>query len=119
MPDHSALKLFDVHLFPVVRIKVSGVAATSQREAIETALVQTDLHAHFSDSDGEFAEELSHFLVDVVGDEEYEQSRWYFSRETPVIANLARLVAWHDRGCPEIELPSIVRDARDILNNSL
>jgi hypothetical protein len=27
--------------------------------------------------------------------------------------------AWYARGCPEGEQPSIVRDARDILNNSM
>lgn len=110
---------YDVHLFPVVRIKVSGVAAASQREAIDAALAQTDLYAHFNRSECEFAEELSHFLVDVGGDNQYEQSRWFFCRETPLIANLARLVAWYDRGRPEDELPSIVGDARDVLNNSL
>ena len=110
---------FDVHLFPVVRLRVPGVEAESPQAAIEKALEQTDLHSRFAGDDGEYAEELSHFLVDAAGDEQYEQSRWFHSRQTPLLANLSRLVLWRDRGQTETELHEILRDAREALAKSV
>ena len=118
MPEPTSQQ-FDVHLFPVVRMKVSGVHATSHQAAIEKALEQTDLHARLVSTGGEYAELLSHFLVDVVGDEQFAQSRWFYSQQTPPLDNLFRLVSWYDRGRPEAELQEIVRDARDVLTNSI
>ena len=115
----SVSQQFDVHLFPVVRLKVSGVHATSPQAAIEKALEQMDLHAYLANIGGEYAEELSHFLVDMVGDEQFSQSRWFYSQQTPLLDNLSRLVSWYDRGRPEAELQQIVRDARDVLTNSI
>ena len=57
MPEPTSQQ-FDVHLFPVVHLKVSGVHATSPQAAIEKALEQTDLHAQFAGV-GEYAEELA------------------------------------------------------------
>ena len=110
---------FDVHLFPVVRLQVSGVEAGSPQAAIEKALEQTDLHSRFAGDDGEYAEELSHFLVDAAGDEQYEQSRWFYSKQTPLLANLSRLVLWSEHDRPETELHEILRDAREALANSV
>ena len=118
-PDSQSL--YDVHLFPVVRIKVSGIAATSHREAIEKACVATvpELYQRFETKDGDFAEEISHFLVDVVGDEQFECSRSYYSQAEPLITNLARLITWHDKGADSDELERIIADARDVLETSV
>jgi len=113
MPEPAIPQKFDVHLFPVVRLKASGVAAASLRKAIDEALAQTDLYAELAGPDREYAEELSHFLVDVVGDEQYEQSQWFYSRETPLMSNLARLVAWHEGTRSEDELKTIIQDIND------
>lgn len=119
MSDQQQLQQYDVHLFAVVRRKISGVNATSHREAIESALAETDLYACFAGPETEYAEELSHFLVDVVGDDEYTQSRWYYSQDVPLMSNLARLVSWYERGRSSEEMEQIIRDACDILANSV
>ena len=113
--------LYDVHLFPVVRVKVSGIAAASHREAAEKACAATvpELYQRFETKDGDFAEEISHFLVDVVGDEQFECSRSYYSQAEPLITNLARLITWYDKGADSEELERIIADARDVLETSV
>ena len=68
---------YDVHLFPVVRLKFPRVQAESQTEAIEKAIegFHSSLPSAFVDA--EYADELEYFLVDEVGDEEYERTQWY------------------------------------------
>ena len=88
---------FDVHVFTVVRLKVAGVAAESPEAAIKAALahpVHRDLDRALEPLGAEWAEEHSHFLVDVVGDEEFEQSRWFHSRDEPLLELLERLTTW-------------------------
>ena len=80
------MKKFDVHLFPVVRVKVSGVEAADELAAIKRAEGELDLNKLFNQAgqylanwlgcnrledgsyahrlDVEYAEEVSHFLVD-------------------------------------------------------
>ncbi len=68
---------YDVHLYAVVRVKVCGVEAASQLEAIEEAENETDLMRRFEGRDQEYSEEISHYLVDEAGDEEHLKTRWY------------------------------------------
>jgi len=69
---------YDVHLFPIVRVKVHGVEAGSQEEAIKKAEDSTDFNDLFNKApDIEYAEEVAYYLVDEVGDEEYERTRWH------------------------------------------
>jgi hypothetical protein len=81
---------YKVHLFAVVRVRIDNIEATSQLEAIKKAENDTDLYRQFLwESRGgeggtdpyvnhtEWADEISHVLVDEEGDEEYEQSGWY------------------------------------------
>lgn len=119
MSDQPQIQQYDVHLFAVARRKVSGVNATSHRKAIKSALAETDLYACFNGAETEYAEELCHFLVDVVGDDEYAQSQWYYSQDAPLMSNLARLVSWYERGRSGEELEQIILDARDVLANSV
>ena len=102
---------FNVHLFPVVRLEIS-VSATSHRAAIGKALKQTDLHTQV---DGEYAGECSHFLAESADGE----SRWFYDKSNPLLANFARLVLWDERGRPEEALQTILSDVREILANSL
>lgn len=73
----------DVHMFAVVRVKVAGIKAANQVEAIKVAGAMIDFHALFescalpSVECVEFAEEFSHYLVDEVDDLEYNETRWY------------------------------------------
>lgn len=76
--------LYDVHLFPLVRVKVR-VEADDQTKAIERAEGQASLHRIFDKdmaNDGavletEYAEEISHYLVDETNDDDYMNSHWY------------------------------------------
>lgn len=73
---------YRVHLFAVVRISVGDVEANSQIEAIDTAKQQTNFHTIFRGDWGhnvqtEWAEEISYYLVDEEGDEEYQKSEYY------------------------------------------
>ena len=108
--------MFNVHLFPVVRIKVSSVEAPSHIEAVEQAVAQTDLYSECESTNFEYAEELSHFLVDVAADPEFENSQWFYSRNNPLRVNLARLVKWYDQGRSPNELEAIIKSARDALS---
>ena len=118
-PDNQSL--YDVHLFPVVRLKVPGIAAASRREAIEKACAATvpELYQRYETKDGDFAEEISHFHVDVGGDEQSESSRFYYSQTDPLVSNLARLVTWYDSKAGDEELERIIADARAVLETSV
>ena len=65
---------YDVHAYPQVRIKIEDVEANSQKEAI--AIVEK-MDFHHLLRPLEWAEEISWYLVDEHGDEEYEQSQSY------------------------------------------
>jgi hypothetical protein len=115
-------RVFDVHLFPVVRLKASGVMAASHEQAIEKALEQVvpELPARLANSGIEYAEEVSHFLVDVAGDAEYRQSHWYYSREEPLLSYLSRLVAWYDADRADDDaLEKLVAEAREALRSAV
>lgn len=78
---------YDVHVYATVRVKVPGVEAPDQIEAIRRAEASLDLHevldggsgakALQSDLEVEHAEEIIGYLVDEEGDEEFERSQGY------------------------------------------
>lgn len=68
---------YTVHMFPVVRITVKDIEASSQEEAIQKAEASRDLYQEFAGTNGEYAEENSHYLVDEKNDPEYARSRFY------------------------------------------
>ena len=69
---------YDVHIYATVRVKVCGVEANSQKEAIAKAEEQTDLYETIGNCPGaDYAEEITGFLVDQEGDEEYRHTRSY------------------------------------------
>jgi hypothetical protein len=71
-------KLHNVHIYAIVRVKVSNVEAENHAEAIKKAEDMIDLNGLFNrGSDQEFADDIDCFLVDDVGDEEFNHSRWY------------------------------------------
>ena len=112
-PKAPAPHVFDVHLFPVVRLKISGVQAASHVEAIERALeqVEPELEGRCARAGVEYAEEISHYLVDVVGDPDFSQSRFY-AAEDPLLAFLRRLVAWEECGRAPSGLDELIADVR-------
>jgi hypothetical protein len=82
-------RTYDVHLFPVVRMKIPGVQAESQTEAIKKAIEGFAFSSPFVFGDAEYADELEFFLVDEVGDEEYERTQWYeYDTEGQLVAGM-------------------------------
>lgn len=73
---------FDVHLYPVVRVKFTDVEADSMEEAIRKVESErfygsgVSFQCHGA-RDCEFADEIPYALVDVQGDEEFDQSKWF------------------------------------------
>jgi len=68
---------YDVHIYAVVRVKIEGVNAESQTAAITAA--QKGLDMEYAIKQGEYAEEITGFLVDEVGDENYSKTRAYLA----------------------------------------
>ena len=72
-------KLHNVHIYAIVRVKVSNVEAENHAEAIKKAEDMIDLNGLFNrGSDQEFADDIDCFLVDEVGDEEFNVSVYSF-----------------------------------------
>lgn len=70
---------YNVHIYVVVRVRVDGIEADDMPSAITKAEETQDFHTLFDcEADNiEYAEDSDGYLVDVVGDGEYEQSRFY------------------------------------------
>ena len=70
---------YNVHVFAVVRVLYQDIEAESQIDAVAKAkdLAFKDLRHRFNNDDIEFSEDISHYLVDEVGDEEYLNSEFY------------------------------------------
>ena len=82
---------YDVHIFAVVRVKVAGIVAESQTKAIQKAEDSVDLYRLFDNPRAsaveatEFADDITHYLVDEVGDSMHERSRFYNADGTTVL----------------------------------
>lgn len=80
----------EVHIFAVVRVKVAGIDANSQTEAIVKTEDSVDLYRLFENRSAfgvettEFADEISFYRVDEVGDSTYERSCYYAADGTTV-----------------------------------
>lgn len=78
---------YNVHLYALVRVKVNGIEAESQTEAIDKAEGLINFNDLFDDDHPsyargvvdhiEYAEEIPHALVDEDGDRDYENSQLY------------------------------------------
>lgn len=112
---------YDVHLFAIIRRKIAHISADSAPAAIATAQEHPATARWLNrlddpDGVGEFADEFSHFLVDVEGDEEFEQSRWFHSGTNPLLKPLRELIAWGDSERDEGQLAALLADVRQILS---
>jgi len=78
---------YDVHLYALVRVKVSGIKAAGHLQAMEEAERRADLYGIFETLDrllpdgiqAEYAEELQGYLVDETEGEELAGSVYYCS----------------------------------------
>ncbi len=73
---------YRVHCYVVVRVPVY-VEAESHKDAMEKAANDTDFHSLFTRNEIEYAEEISGYLVDEDGDEEYDHSCAYDTNMEP------------------------------------
>lgn len=116
--------LYNVHLYAVVRRKLTDISAESPQAAVHAAQEQPTIarwlrQLEDPQSIGEFAEEFNHYLVDVAGDEDFEQSCLFHAAETPLLQPLRDLVRWDDSGRDPDELRKLLKEARHILSQSL
>ena len=81
---------YDVHIYAVVRVKLEGIEADSQREATDEARKRFEdgrigeklgLILPTNATHAEYADEVVRFLVDEQGNEEYRRSQWYDAKE--------------------------------------
>ena len=90
----------DVHVYAIVRVKCSGIEARDHKEATDKAWgFFPDLYALFDSknimhlpegvADVEFAEEISHFLVDEQNDPGLERSTWHDDQGRPMPSSKA------------------------------
>jgi transposase len=75
---------YNVTLQAAINVRVSAVEAATPQEAIQAAIDKIDLYSLLERQKPtpkvdftEYAEEVREALVDVAGDEEYEESRWF------------------------------------------
>jgi len=75
---------YNVTLQAAINVRVSAIEAATPQEAIQAALDRVDLYSLLERQKPmpkvdftEYAEEVREALIDVVGDEEYDQSRWF------------------------------------------
>jgi len=96
-------KLYDVHLYASVRVKVKDVQADSQLDAVEKACDKVELARLFRDvnmrdlcgaDDVEDACEINEAFVDEVGDDDYGLSRFHNLRAAQYSGEIAD---WHSR----------------------
>ncbi len=115
---------YDVHLFAVVRFQVPSIVAESPQAAVGAARDHPAVGRWLRRLDnpqgiGEFADEFSHYLVDVADDPDLEQSRWFHSAESPLLQIPQSLVRWDETDRPPAVLEELLVAARHALSNSL
>lgn len=114
-------KTFDVHLFPVVRLKICGIKANDMKAAIETAEGLVDYQELFARAgrlltfpsvpphELEFSDDVLEYLVDIPGEDTSENSRWFSG------TNKTELKA---EQCSQCERdPALIRDAFTSIKN--
>lgn len=77
---------YTVHIYLIVRVKVAGIEADSQEEAMKKAEAKVDFHTIFDSMNEtiEYAEDIDGFHVDEEDDPEYTRSRWYDKHYQPL-----------------------------------
>lgn len=72
---------YNVHLYATVRVTIEDVEADDMLQAVERAEEMADLDHLVSSGKAEYAEEILEALVNVVGDEEYLQTRRFVVKD--------------------------------------
>lgn len=75
---------YDVHLYVGARIKMEGVEANSQAEAVKKAERECEFRSHLDRNGVEWDETVLGALVDEAGDEEYTNTRYHALDHAPI-----------------------------------
>jgi len=68
---------YDVHIYAVVRVPIRGVDAKSPEEAVKKVDEEVNLHEILDRGIVEYAEDITEYLVDEVGDDgKIKRSFW-------------------------------------------
>ena len=68
---------YDVHIYAVVRVPIRGVDAKSPEEAVKKVDEEVNLHKILDRGIVEYAEDITEYLVDEVGDDgKIKRSFW-------------------------------------------
>ena len=87
---------------------------------MEAALARSPtLAERFANESAEYADECSHYLVDVVGDAEHDNSQSFQAGEDPLLEPLRWLVAWSSAGRDSDGLPPLLDRVNQILENTI
>jgi hypothetical protein len=90
-PDQR-LPTYTVHCYATVRVKLPGIPATDPRDAACRASDLFDWDRH--QAGGEFADEISEYLVDIDGDEDFSRSQRFDGDLNPFGMPASRETAW-------------------------
>jgi hypothetical protein len=90
-PDER-LQTYTVHCYAIVRVKLPGIPAGTPREAACRASDLFDWDRHHADA--EFADEISEYLVDIDGDEDFSGSKRFDGNLNPVPVAASRETGW-------------------------
>jgi len=103
------MALFNVHVYAEIRQKFNDVEAPTQKDACLAAM-QTDRFRKWMDHfrfeavkaneelpiQGEYAEGIPGFLVDVPGDTEYNETRFFYDTGDAYVGLAQKIIAWAD-----------------------
>lgn len=67
-------KLWNVFIYPIMRIEILNIKAENAIEATEEAERSFNGNQNYFLRNAEFAEEISYYLVDEVGDDDFNNS---------------------------------------------
>jgi hypothetical protein len=112
---------FDVHLYPVSIVTVRGIEADSPLAAgcLACSKMRDALLYRFRRIQVEFDGEFTGFLVDVEGDHEFAQSRFFHNEDDPLMDLLRRFVCCHESNQPDSSrLSALLAEAREKIAQS-
>ena len=72
---------YDVHIFTVVQVNLTGIDAVTPIEAIVQAKESVDFASLFPHPEFDWGEDHACYRVDVTGDQDKEQSEWFLDAD--------------------------------------
>jgi len=104
-PPGAGPHTFNVHCYNVFHKRIESCPGPTYLDAIEQAR-NSQLLDNWND--WEPAEEIAHFLVDVVGDEEYGESQFFDDCHCSAWPLLQKLLLWSQTGRNPVKLEELL-----------